>query len=408
MVLNKEKISFVLIIINLNKEGMKNLLKSVFFCTILVLLNACKKKEEDKIVPIQGNSSQAIKDYSAMVYISYDDAISKAKLLQQSIETFGTNPNSSNFELCKQAWLAARIPYGQTEAYRLYGGPIDGEDGPEGYINGWPLDESFIDYVEGNTESGIINLPKLYPTINDSLLLTLNEKDSETNIATGFHAIEFLLWGQDLYANSAGKRPYTDYVMASNSSANRRLQYLKVCSSLLVTQLTEVRDAWKVGAAWYSNFNNPVNKNISLRMIFDGIGKLSKGELAGERMNVALENEDQEDEHSCFSDNTHIDIRMNFLGIKNVYLNTYISTNGIKTQGYSLSELVKAKSIETDKEILLALENCEKYINDIPAPFDQAIINEKEKVVKAIKELQKLSDAIAGGASKLGLQISAD
>ena len=43
------------------------------------------------------------------------------------------------------------------------------------------------------------------------------------------------------------------------------------------------------------------------------------GELAGERMNIALLTNSQEDEHSCFSDNTHRDIFLNAEGIQNAF-----------------------------------------------------------------------------------------
>ena len=49
--------------------------------------------------------------------------------------------------------------YSPTEVFRFYGGPIDDDNGPEGLLNAWPLDEVFIDYVLGNPDAGIINDP---------------------------------------------------------------------------------------------------------------------------------------------------------------------------------------------------------------------------------------------------------
>jgi putative iron-regulated protein len=382
--------------------------KNQFIFFSILFLFSCKKKEDPAPAPTINNELNAVQSYAKMVLVSYDDVIMQVKALDKAITDFSVFTDATNFQKCKDAWLAARIPYGQTEAYRLYGGPIDGENGPEGLINAWPLDESFIDYVESDSTTGIINQVVLFPNINEELLISMNEKDSETNIATGFHAIEFLLWGQDLYEDAAGKRPYTDYLITQSKNAKRRMDYLKVCSALLIKNLEYVRAQWLEGTEWHKTFVNEANTKVSLKMIFDGIGKLSKGELAGERMIVAVENKSQEDEHSCFSDNTIQDIKMNFLGIKNVYLNKYLSSNGVSTSGYSLSDLVKSKNADKDKKVLDAMIKCEQAINLIPAPFDQAIIKEESKVVDAASELKKLSDLLVDAGFALGIQINND
>ena len=99
----------------------------------------------------------------------------------------------------KQAWLTARDDYLPTEAFRFYDGPIDNpEDGPEGQINAWPMDEAYVDYVADDAERPASSTtrpstPRSPPTCSSRP----NEKGGETNISTGWHAIEFLLWGQD-------------------------------------------------------------------------------------------------------------------------------------------------------------------------------------------------------------------
>ena len=74
---------------------------------------------------------------------------------------------------------------------------------------------------------------------------TLQEAgDIEANVATGYHAIEFLLWGQDLNGTGpgAGKRPATDYRRANCTGGNcdRRAAYLKAATDLLVSDLEEM------------------------------------------------------------------------------------------------------------------------------------------------------------------------
>ncbi len=157
--------------------------------------------------PLRLKSSQ---HYANLVEANYQDVLTRVKALQTAVDTFVAAPSAEGLEQAKQAWLAAREPYGQTEAFRFYAGPIDDAKGPEGQINAWPLDESYIDYVKGNSKAGIINKPNV--AITKQKLASLNEKGGEENVSTGFHAIEFLLWGQDFNKEGPGNRSYTDFV----------------------------------------------------------------------------------------------------------------------------------------------------------------------------------------------------
>ena len=150
----------------------------------------------------------AVEHYAAGVHAAYAASLASATELDEAIDAFVADPTDDTLAAAKDAWLAARDDYGLTEAFRFYGGPIDNEeDGPEGLINAWPLDEAYIDYVEGDPAAGIINDPDAYPTIDAELVTSLNEQGGEANISTGWHAIEFLLWGQDLSADGPGARP---------------------------------------------------------------------------------------------------------------------------------------------------------------------------------------------------------
>ena len=123
-------------------------------------------------------------------------------------------------------------------------------------MNAWPLDEAYIDYVEGSPEAGIVNLPDDYPTIDADLLVSLNEQGGEANISTGWHAIEFLLWGQDLSTDGSGARPVEDYTTAPN--ADRRAAYLAVASDLLLTHLGQMVDAWAPGETTTEPSSSPL------------------------------------------------------------------------------------------------------------------------------------------------------
>ena len=250
----------------------------------------------------------------------------EAEALQAALEAFVADPTEATLAAAKQAWLDARVLYGPTEAFRFYDGPIDNpDDGPEGQINAWPLDEAYIDYVEGDAAAGIINDAAGVPEITTEVLVAANEEGGESNISTGWHAIEFLLWGQDLTADGAGARPLTDYT--TSPTAERRATYLTLLAQLLVDDLSGVRDQWDPeDGAYRETFLADPGQAVA--NIFRSMGALSQGELAGERIAVAYDTKDQEDEHSCFSDNTTTDIAGNAIGVRMIYTADYPGIDG--------------------------------------------------------------------------------
>ena len=344
--------------------------------------------------------------YASVVLASYQDSLQLAIELNEALIAFVDSPSDETQAAAREAWLASNEPYGQTEAYRFYGGPIDDEDGPEGLLNAWPLDEAYIDYVEGDLDAGIINNTEDYPYITKDLLISLNEVGAEENISTGYHAIEFLLWGQDLYEDSAGQRPFTDYTTAPN--AERRGQYLLIAGELLVENLQDMVDQWNADdEANYRNALVDMAADEAITKILTGIGVLAKSELAGERMFTAYDNQDQEDEHSCFSDNTHRDIITNFMGVANVYHGRYVHVDGSVTGGASLADLFEAIAPDLNAEMQELLELADQQVNDIFVPFDRAIVNPDSRpgVFEAVFTLQDVGDKLVELATALDLVI---
>ncbi len=346
-------------------------------------------------VALASPRSEVIRNYALTVHAKYAEAYAGATLLQGAIDQFAADPTEANLIVARTAWLTSRESYSPTEVYRFYAGPIDDEDGPEGALNAWPLDEAYIDYVDGDASSGLIQKPDLYPTIDDSLLRDINEKDGEKNIATGYHAIEFMLWGQDLYQDSAGRRPVTDFT--TSPFAERRKTYLKVVAQLLVEDLASLVAAWNPEdpTSFFQTFVDPARETESLTNILTGVANLAGFELSQERMFTALDNRDQEDEHSCFSDNTHNDFIYNVKGIATVLRGGVI-------------DLIRAEDEFVADELVDALANAEAAMAAIPVPFDQAILDgspNRPIVMKGVESLEILSEATKQGAVTLGLAI---
>ena len=341
--------------------------------------------------------------YANLVHANYADTLAAAQEMQTAIASFVSAPSADGLGAARKAWLAARESYGQTETFRFYGGPIDDEKGPEGQINAWPLDEAYVDYVQGKPKSGLINDAKF--RITKANLARFNERGGEENISSGWHAVEFLLWGQDLSESGPGNRSFEDFVDGKTPNADRRRQFLTVATALLVDDLAAVTKAWAPGQKNYrARFEKGGRESV--RKIIVGLGSLSRGELAGERMEVALNSQDQEDEHSCFSDNTHRDIVTNALGMQNVWLGQYKKRDGSMLQGPGVRDLVAAKKADLAEKTTAQLAASLAAAESIPAPFDRAIgkgTAGRPAVEKTIASLVEQSRLLVESASAVGI-----
>lgn len=387
-----------------------------------------------------------VKSNADMAYANYLDSLNSARTLVIALEQLVKQPSQNTLDVARQTWIAAREPYGQTEVFRFRQGPIDTlrndgslgseGDGPEGRINAWPLGEALIDYVAlrvdghagpenpaNRVQNNIIANITDFPAITPEILSEYFEYgEDERNVTTGYHAIEFLLWGQDmneggeasaLRDNTPGQRPYSDYQATKGQCTSgpqpsepvicqRRGAYLLAAGELLVEDLERLVSVWhpESGQHYQIFISKPA---LAISRILEGMGRLSYGELAGERMNIALSTDSQEDEHSCFSDNTHRDIYLNAQGIQNSYLGRYTRINGETFQGSSLYQLLLAMGDKSQAEALKQqLEQTMKAAAAIDAqarqgrPFDVLIQQgvAQPEIRSMISSLVKQTDGI--------------
>lgn len=316
------------------------------------------------------DAAAVLNHYAALAHAKYEDSLNTAKALDAAIDALIATPSDETLKAARAAWIKARVPYQQSEVYRFGNAVVDDW---EGKVNAWPLDEGLIDYVDASygTESdenalfvaNVIANPKLKINGKDVdatnltpefLSETLHEAgEIEANVATGYHAIEFLLWGQDLNGTGpgAGNRAYTDFDTknCTNGHCDRRAAYLKAASTLLLSDLKEMVTAWAPeGEATKTVIADP---KAGISAILTGMGSLSYGELAGERMKLGVLLHDPEEEHDCFSDNTHASHLNDAVGIASAYTGEYTRADGTKMTGPSLSELVAAKDTALDAEM---------------------------------------------------------
>ncbi|TPK08251.1 imelysin family protein [Mesorhizobium sp. B2-5-7] len=319
----------------------------------------------------QTDAKAVIKTYSDIALAKYEDSLTTARTLDKAVDVLLANPSAETLNAARDAWKAARVPYQQTEVYRFGNKVVDDW---EGEVNSWPLDEGLIDYVAKSygTESDANSLYTANVIANKEIEINGKKIDASTlspeflsgtlqqaggieaNVATGYHAIEFLLWGQDLHGTGpgAGERPYTDYDLKNCTGGNcdRRAQYLKSATDLLVSDLQKMVNDWKEDGAARKNLVDG-EPNTAISIIFTGMGSLSYGELAGERMKLGLLLHDPEEEHDCFSDNTYNSHLYDAVGIRAAYHASYTRLDGTVVSGPSVHDMVKAADPAIDKEL---------------------------------------------------------
>ena len=337
--------------------------------------------------PVAAESApkEVLKTYADIAQAGYTDSTDTARTLKLAVDAFLAKPTEDNLRAARAAWIAARIPYMQTEAFRFGNSIVDDW---EGRVNSWPLDEGLIDYVASSygTESAENELYTANVIANKSLTIGGKKLDTskitkelladklqeaggiEANVATGYHAVEFLLWGQDLNGTGPGNgnRQATDYDIkkCTNGNCARRAEYLHAATDLLVDDLAWMAAQWAPSGEARKKVMDGSDE-AGLTAIMTGLGSLSYGELAGERMKLGLMIHDPEEEHDCFSDNTHASHFFDALGIRNVYLGTYRRADRSIVTGPSISDLVKAKSPEVDAEVRAKLDATMNAMNTL-------------------------------------------
>ncbi|MEN8889364.1 MAG: imelysin family protein [Celeribacter marinus] len=341
------------------------------------------------ILPISAHAgaTEVVTNYANIAEATYGDSLITAQALDGAIDALIAAPSAETLAAAKTAWIRARVPYQQTEVYRFGNAVVDEW---EGKVNAWPLDEGLIDYVDaayggaGDENAfralNVIANPTFTlsgeeidaTTITPAFISnTLHEADEiEANVASGYHAIEFLLWGQDLNGtdHGAGNRAWTDYAQGdacTNDNCDRRGAYLSAASKLLVSDLEYITAAWAEGGeAREAVVTDPA---AGITAMLTGMGSLSYGEQAGERMKLGLMLNDPEEEHDCFSDNTHNSHYYDGLGIRNVYVGEYVRADGTLIKGESLNDLLAASDADVAADLSAALDHSVAQLGTLKA-----------------------------------------
>ncbi len=339
------------------------------------------------------DATAQVDSYIKLVFDSYEKAADDAKLLQASVDAFLAAPSEATLAAARKAWIEARPAYLRTEAFRFYDGPIEAV---EGEINAWPMNEAYVDYVEGRPDAGLINDKSVNLDVDG--LEGLNQKQDEADVTIGWHAVEFLLWGQDLSATGPGNRPFTDYI-AGQGNNDRRRAYLKLVTDQLAHELHELEEKWEIDYPNnYATTFKAMPQREALGRMVNGMAILAGFEFMSERLGVALDSGDQEDEHSCFSDTTKQDFVNDLEGIKRVWTEA------------KLLDLVKSRDAQLADRVSGLLADAETKIAALGDPWDQVLAAAKESPERkdaeaVVTALQDLAKGLTDVGSNLGVLV---
>jgi len=338
--------------------------------------------------------------YAGLVHAEYATTARASEDMRAAIAAFCAGPTEEGLARARETWIAARVAYGRTEAFRFGNGPIDTRrGGTETYINAWPVDEAYIEPADAAARTGIIRDAAKYPALGRAILRLHNQRGGETNVCTGWHAIEFMLWGQDVSDDGPGRRPAADFVDGSSEFAERRREFLLEITDLLCEDLAKLARAWEPGQ---DNHRRSFESDArAMKAILTGPALLAGFEMSGERLAVAIETRDQEEEHSCFSDTTDRDFKANIRGI------------ALVLRDAGALEVVRAKDAARASSLEAALDKAIAAVEAIPAPFDRAIraddaSPERARLRAALEALELLGEELDAAGRALGYELPAE
>jgi len=389
-------------------------------CTDPLALNYNQQAQRDDRSCTYGDKYEDTKieiaeNYANIAYAMHADAFESVVMLQLMVEEFIAAPTSSRFDKCKLAWQDAHTAYEFCEVYRFPGSPAEDDRKLAQLIDAWPIEPSYIDYTQFNDSSGIVNNLVDYPKINETVLQAAQQNGNEKNVSLGFHAIEFLLWGEDTAAASeetAGSRPYTDYASADATvpNAQRRGEYLKACVSLLASSLSELTNEWDPsGKNNYRSEFLELTPNGSLKNILNGMAILANEELADKNLLNPIELNNTLLEQSVFSDHTTFDIKAMVASLGYVYEGEFTKLDGSVVTGSSLKELLAEASSVSALEVEKNLDDVAAFSNEIPVPFDHQTTLELPgttgPIASTIDALKALSGSLQNAGTDLGVSV---
>ncbi len=297
-----------------------------------------------------------IERYAALAHESYQAASEAAHELEDAVGALLDDPTEASLAAARGAWLKARVAYMETEPLRFYGGPIDGPGDAIAHIDPWPIDERFVE--------GLVGDPRI--AITRQTLRDPPGAHGPGEAATGFHVIEFLLWGRD---KSPGHgRPAADYLAGGDRHADRRRLYLATATKLLAEDIDSLADAWAPHKPDnYAAQFLKLDRREALGRMLTGMAVLADEEIARRRLLGALDARARASGLARYSLHTNDDLLADLDGIRAVW-----SGDDRQSFGPGLDGLVQSFDPKLAARVDRRLDSAQEALRRLDKPFDHA------------------------------------
>jgi putative iron-regulated protein len=179
----------------------------------------------------------------------YSNASLAIREFEGHSQLFLAHPTQQLLLELRDRWNTAHQAYLACQLYQMLAFSRSGQKQLEltkQRVNAWPIQGGYIDYLPGYQFTGIINDSTLAITLDN--LLSQHQFSDLSDVSVGFHALEFLLWGEGF------DRPASDF-QASDSQLseqgieldanNRRRTYFELLTSHIIAELDGLSQRWE-------------------------------------------------------------------------------------------------------------------------------------------------------------------
>jgi predicted lipoprotein len=301
--------------------------------------------------------------------------------LRDCIVEFEAMPTEATLTACKNAWVAARVPWEQSEAFLF--GPVT-ELGLDPAMDSWPVDYQQLQAVL--TSSVALSAASITENLGGGM--------------KGFHTIEYLLWG------AGHERSATEL-----AGAARDVEYLEALTAALADDSARLVTAWQgsgEAAGYGERFAQSGTEHGVYATQLDAVQELIGGmsaicdEVAFGKIAEPFNRRDPNAIESQFSYNSLLDFSDNMRSVQNLYLGSRDGTQSAT----SLATVIDRYTPDLNVRVKDQIDRAIAAILAIGAggvTFRDAILDPRRDtaILRAQSEIAKLKDLLDGDVTPL-------
>ncbi|RDV37178.1 peptidase M75 [Bradymonadaceae bacterium TMQ3] len=319
------------------------------------LMMGCGDDGGDTVVEGEAfDNEQILIDTADQVIVpTYELLNTRASALVVAVDAFVLAPTDITLEAAQDAWKATREPWEQSEGFLF--GPVDAA-GIDPALDSWPVEKAELDGVLASDDE----LTETYVASLD-----VNKK--------GFHAVEYLLFGQSSTKSAADftEREF-DYLVASANELQANTEYLADAWTEGVDGQPAYRDIF-VSAGDADNAVYPSRAAAAQEIVEGLVGILD--EVANGKIGDPYTEQDTLLVESQFAFNSLSDFKDNMRSVQNAYLGR---VEAASTSGSGLTVFVSAKDSELDDKVKVEIQATIDALDQIAEPFRDSITDEAQ------------------------------